>query len=200
MHVTAYRLASWDTPLWVSPNRRPSRFVASGQIVQYWSLHPLTPWAEVLRYHGARDPDEARELYLRPWAAQLELPPSTIDVSFDSASDHGIDADALVDEDHRRCQEWAAGLDVPAMLVPSAALPGTTNVVVFGPRVRMRYGEVPVDAELDVPCDPLADLANVVEDLLSSVRWRGLPHAGYEAWRSGAPPVRAPAVAVSRQP
>lgn len=200
MRVTAYRLANWDTPLWASPNRRPSRYVADGRIVQYWSLHPLTPWAEMLRYHDVRVADEARELYLRPWVAELELPRDTIEVEFATAVAQGLDPDALVDEDHARCQRWAARLDVPAMLVPSAALPGTTNVVVFGPRVRMRYGQVPVDVEVDVPCDPVADLANVVQGLLASVRWRGTPHAGYEAWRAGDPPVRAPAVTVSKAP
>jgi hypothetical protein len=154
----------------------------------------------VLRYPGVRDPEEARELFLRPWAADLDLPDGTIEVGFGSANGHGIDPADLVDEDHRRCQEWAAGLDVPAMLVPSAALPGTTNVVLFGARIRTRYGEAPLDPTIDVPCDPVGHLANVVEDLLRSVRWRGTPHAGYEAWRAGDPPVRAPAVTVSRRP
>src|SRR5690606_33389893 len=43
----AWRLAAWDTPFWVHPNRAAGRFnpPATGP-VQYWSLHPLTPWAE----------------------------------------------------------------------------------------------------------------------------------------------------------
>ena len=44
--VVGYRVADWDTPLWISPNRSPTRWGTSGAIVQYWSTHPLTPWAE----------------------------------------------------------------------------------------------------------------------------------------------------------
>jgi hypothetical protein len=42
-----YRVADWDTPLWVNPNRSPSRWWTPGAIVQYWSLHPLTPWRSI---------------------------------------------------------------------------------------------------------------------------------------------------------
>lgn len=200
MRVEAFRLATWDTPLWVSPNRRSSRFVADGQIVQYWSLHPLTPWAEILRFHNVRDPQEAKEWLQRPWVAQLDLPDGTITVTFENARGHGIEPDALVDENHSRCQAWAARLDVPAIVVPSAALPGTRNVIVFGPRVRARYGQPPLDPSLDVPCDPMANLSVVVADLLAHVRWRGAPHAGYTAWQDGNPEVEPPAVTVSRSP
>lgn len=106
MSVEAYRLANWDTPLWINPNRRPSRFAADGQVVQYWSLHPLTPWAEILRFHNVTDPREAAELRLRPWVAQVHLPEGTIEVDFDNAPRFGISPDALVDEDHSRCQKW----------------------------------------------------------------------------------------------
>lgn len=198
MRVEAYRLANWDTPLWISPNRRPSRFVADGQIVQYWSLHPLTPWAEFLRFHNVTDPDEAGELLLRPWVAELQLPEDTIEVDFDNARDFGIEPEALVEEDHSRCQAWAASLAVPAMIVPSAALPGTRNLIVFGPRVRTRYGVEPLDPGLDVPCDPVANLSVVVEDLLLHVRWRGTPHAGHASWSTGGGPVEPPSVVVSR--
>lgn len=145
MSVEAYRLANWDTPLWINPNRRPSRFAADGQVVQYWSLHPLTPWAEILRFHNVTDPREAAELRLRPWVAQVHLPEGTIEVDFDNAPRFGISPDALVDEDHSRCQKWAASLSVPAMIVPSAALPGTKNLILFGPRVRVRYGVDPLE-------------------------------------------------------
>lgn len=197
MLVTAFRLANWDTPLWISPNRRASRFVADGQTVQYWSLHPLTPWAETLRFHGVTDPDEAREWFQRPWVASLVLPDDTLEIDFDNAAHHGLDPDALIDDDHARCQQWTAALNVSAIVVPSAALPGTRNIVAFGPRVRARYGVAPIDPGLDVPCDPVADLSVVVADLLAHIRWRGAPHAGYQAWLAGAAPVVAPSVNVA---
>jgi RES domain-containing protein len=172
MRVAAFRLANWDTPLWAGPNRRSSRFVVDGRTVQYWALHPLTPWAEMLRFHGVTDPSEAQEWLLRPWVAELELPEGTLEIDFDTAADHGLEPDALIDDDHTRCQEWATDLDRPAIVVPSAALPGTKNIVLFGPRVRSRYGLAPIDDALDVPCDPVAHLSVVVEDLLAHIRWR----------------------------
>ena len=78
--------------------------------------------------------------------------------------------------------------------------PRTKNLILFGPRVRVRYGVDPLEVGLDVPCDPVANLSVVVEDLLAHVRWRGAPHAGYDAWAAGEPSVTPPVVAVSRMP
>ncbi len=141
----AFRLANWDTPLWASPNRRESRFTSGGDVVQYWSLHPLTCWAELLRFHGVTDPSEAMELRARPWVASIEVPSDTLHVSFANAAHHGIAPAALVDDDWATCQRWASSLTASAIVVPSAALPGTENLVVFGPRVRSRYGLTPFD-------------------------------------------------------
>ena len=197
--VTAFRLANWDTPLWVAPNRRASRYFSAGvQVVQYWSLHPLTPWAEHLRYHGVRDPDEAGQLLVRPWVATLDLPAGLLDLTFDNAAEHGLDPGALVEDDWSECQRWAASLTAPGLLVPSAALPGTRNLVLFGPRVRSRYGLPPTRPDLDVPCDPVAEWSVVLGDLLDRIRWRGDPHKGYEAWQAGADEPLPPIVTVSR--
>jgi hypothetical protein len=169
--------------------RRPNRAVLVAA--------PAHLWAETLRFHGVTNPDEAREWIQRPWVANLDLPDDTLEIDFDNAAAHGLDPDALVDDDHARCQRWVTTLDVPAIVVPSAALPGTRNIVAFGPRVRARYGVTPLDPGLDVPCDPVADVSIVVADLLAHIRWRGAPHAGYEAWLAGAAPVVAPSVQVS---
>jgi RES domain-containing protein len=196
--VVAFRLANWDTPLWASPNRRESRYAVEGSIVQYWSLHPLTCWAEHLRFHGVRIPDEATELLARPWVASLDVPDGVLDVSFENAKDHGIDAASLVDDDWTACQHWAGRLRADGLIVPSAALPGTRNLVLFGPRVRVRYGVPPLDPMIDLPCDPVADLGVTVADLLPHVRWRGMAHAGYEAWARGEPEPPPPSVHVDR--
>ena len=198
--AVAFRLANWDTPLWASPNRRKSRFTSGGDVVQYWSLHPLTCWAELLRFHGVTDPSEAMELRARPWVASIEVPNDTLHVSFANAAHHGIAPAALVDDDWATCQRWASSLTASAIVVPSAALPGTRNLVVFGPRVRSRYGLTPLDPGVDVPCDPVADLATVVADLLPRVRWRGAPHDGYEAWLAGRSEPPPPLVAVDLAP
>lgn len=170
----------------------------SGGVVQYWSLDPLTCWAEYLRYNGIRDPDDASELLVRPWAAEIELPQGTIALSFESATAHGIDADALVDDDWTRCRRWVDGVAAPALIVPSAALPGGSNLVLMGPRVAVPYGSAPVDPSLDTATAPVASLATVIADLLRYVRWRGTPHQGLQAWRAGDVQPELPSVTVTR--
>lgn len=184
--VEAYRLANWDTPLWANPNRREGRFGREGDIVQYWALHPLTPWAEQLRFHGIRTVDEARELRLRPWVARVPLLDDAPIITFDTAEEHGVDPEVLINDDWGPCQAWAASLAVSAIVVPSAALPGTSNLVMFGPRVRSLFGVEPFDPAVDVPCTPYAQDATVIGDLLPFVRFRGSAHADYEAWVRGA--------------
>ena len=183
--VVGYRVADWDTPLWANPNRSQSRFSLAGAAVQYWSLHPLTPWAEYLRGLNLRDPDDAVEIRLRPWAAELEVADDIVDLTFANAAVHGLEARDLVDDNWRRCQDWVATVRPPGLFVPSAALPGTTNVILFGERVRSRYGVGPLQPDIDVPCDPVADSGVVPLGLLPHVRWRGSTHAGLEAWRRG---------------
>jgi RES domain-containing protein len=192
--VVGYRVAAWDTPLWISPNRSPTRWGNPGAIVQYWSTHPLTPWAEYLRGMNVRNADEAAEIILRPLAVELELPGDIVDLNFDTAAGLGIAPEALVDDNWGPCQTWVATTRPSALLVPSAALPGTSNVVLYGPRVRSRYGVVPRNLVTDVPCDPAAGRAVVLDDLLRHVRWRGDVHAGLEAWYLGASPPLPPAV------
>lgn len=194
--VVGYRLANWDTPLWASPNRRESRYGRANGVVQYWSLHPLAPWAEQLRFHNIREADEARELLQRPWAAQLTLPDDLLELSFDNAADHDLAPAALVDDDWSGCQAWSVGFKGRSVIVPSAALPGTMNLIMFGPLVRSAYGVGPLDPTVDVPCDPVADLSIVPPDLLRLIRWRGAPHNGYEAWVAGGPPPPPPVVRV----
>lgn len=159
----------------------------------------MTCWAEHLRFHGIRDVVGARELRSRPWAASVELPADYVHLTFDNADKYGIAPSALIDDDWRECQDWIATRGpLDALIAPSAALPGTENLVMFGPRVRSRWHISPRDPSLEVPCEPIADIAQVVEDLLSHVRWRGTGHAGYEAWTRGQPQPLPPRVRVNK--
>ena len=71
-------------------------------------------------------------------------------------------------------------------ICPSAALPGTRNLVLLGPRVAVPYDLTPV-AEVDIPASITADGARPLHTLLEAVRHYGDPHAEFEAWRRGQP-------------
>jgi hypothetical protein len=73
---------------------------------------------------------------------------------------------------------------VEGLIVPSAALPGTRNVVLFGPRVAAPYLTQPVST-LDVPASITADGARPPTSLTSVVRFAGDRHAALSAWRNG---------------
>lgn len=99
-----------------------------------WSLHPLTPWAE-------HDLDPTR-------------------VGFEQAHEYQLDPDDLVADDDTACQRLGGRLlaeqAAVALEVPSAALPGTRNLVIFGARAASPYA---VDAvgDVDVPTTVTAE-------------------------------------------
>lgn len=137
----AYRAANWDTPLWVEPNRTGGRFNEPlSTATQYLCLHPLGPWAEMARALerqlgrplAERDLAEL-EPARRYWLVRLpEL--EVFDLGFDSAAEVGLSPLDLVDDDHAACRRAGRlhGARLGAWRYPSAALPGTHNLAVFG--------------------------------------------------------------------
>jgi hypothetical protein len=184
--IIAYRWADYDTPFWISPNRSPGRWHADGAApTQYWSLHPLGPWAEDLRQNGIIDEAGLRGISSRTWVGQFAFDASeTATITFDNAAEHGIRAADLVADDRGSCQALSEVLRVTytAIVVPSAALPGTENLVVFGPRVLAPYGAGAVDHALDIPAAPTADGARPPVALLGLVCRRGDIHEGFRSW------------------
>ena len=188
--ATAYRLASWRRPLRTEPSRvagryhRPTGAVAT----QYLCLHPLGPWAEFLRAADLRTPEQLAGVRHRTWALRLDLE-GLPRIGFAEASDHGLRPGDLVSDDLRACHRLADRLraaGVPGAIVPSAALPGTDNVVLFGERAAAPYLVEPLSA-VDVPASPTADGGRPPLGVLERVRRRGAAHAGLEAWRAGEP-------------
>ena len=186
--ITGYRLAAYDTPLWVNPNRTLGRYNGPGAPpTQYLCGHPSGPWAEFLRYHGERDPEAVASLRTRLWAVRVPSEP-ILDVTFDNAATLGMVPADLVDDDWIACQALAARVyadpDLPDVLrVPSAALPGTVNFVVFGPRLAVPFDAVPFDNE-DLPTAHAAEDARPLDALLAFVRFKGEPHDGYVKWNN----------------
>jgi len=172
--VICYRHCEYNTPVRSSfqPQRRPGRYHrgVEEEPTQYLCLHPLGAQAEALRRIDARTVAKARALDLRIWAIDVPLD-ELVELPF---------ADAWVGDDYAPCQDLAATLresDRPGAIVPSAALPGTQNVVLFGGRAAAPY-----QGALTRPTEVQASIAGehgcALETLVPLVRFRGQRHPG----------------------
>jgi hypothetical protein len=111
------------------------------------------------------------------------------DIEFSDAANWGIGPDDLVADDYGPCQALADRLRTDAgapkaIRVPSAALPGTRNLVIFGERVSIPYQWTPVDA-IDVPASVVAAYARPPAELFPLIRHPGAVHAELAAWLRG---------------
>jgi hypothetical protein len=185
--VICYRFASYSTPLRAVPASQAGRFNRGGdrEPTQYASLHPLGPLAELMRNADLRSDDQVRAVRVRTWA--LDVPLHDLpQITFGTAKAYGIEPADLVADDQDPCRELAARLraEIPGAIVPSAALPGTSNVVLFGARIAAPYLVAPV-SELDIPASITADGARPPRSLAAIVRYRGEPHPELESWAAG---------------
>jgi hypothetical protein len=185
--VVCYRSAAYATPLRTVAGGQPARFHDGGEDepTQYLSLHPLGPLAELMRNADLRSEPQVRAVRTRTWV--LEVPLDNLpEIGFDSADQFGIAAEELVADDHGACRRLAARLrtTIRGIVVPSAALPGTHNVVLFGPRVAAPYLVEPVST-LDVPTSITAEAGRPLTSLLDIVRFVGDPHGALDAWQQG---------------
>lgn len=172
--MIAYRNCDYLTPLRtdMQTQRRPGRYHrgTEAEPTQYLSLHPLGPHAEAMRRLDARAPERARALDLRTWA--LLIPgDGLVEIDF---------AEQWVDDDWSACHDLGDVLresGAPGAIVPSAALPGTRNVVLFGPRSALPYLWQPL-RPADVPTSITGEHGSALESLVTRVRFRGQPHPG----------------------
>lgn len=172
--MICYRHCDYRTPLRSSfqVQRRPGRYHRGDEDepTQYLCLHPLGPHAEAMRRFDARTPAAARQLDLRTWALDLDTR-GLVDVPF---------AEAWVDDDYAACQDLAAAMresGKAGMVVPSAALPGTRNVVLFGGRVASPY-VLSHRGATEVPASITGEHGCALESLVELVRFRGEAHPG----------------------
>jgi hypothetical protein len=184
--ITAYRHAAYDTPWWANPSRQAGRFHRAGDPpTQYLSLHPLGPAAEMLRHHvGPRPVEDVDTVLLNLWAVQLPED-GLVEIDFDTCSGFGATPEDLVGEDYERCQELAESqrrAGAAGMVVPSAALPGTSSVVLFGARVLHPYLAEPVTPQ-EVRTGHLTDGARPPGEVLPLVRWVGASHRALNHWQ-----------------
>jgi hypothetical protein len=190
MELICFRLANYETPLWAVENFSAGRFnEADAGFTQYLSLHPLTPWAEILRNEDRRTRDRALLMRYPLWAIRAQLDDEPFDLTFDTAGQIGLAAENLVSDDHGPCRSLAQSFRAAgpaAFTAPSAALPGTKNLVVLEPRVLTSWEQVPVD-EIDWPGALASQDGRCPEGLWDRVHYRfaDTRHAALEAWESG---------------
>lgn len=186
--MICFRFASYATPLRTMPAWQPARFSFGDEDepTQYLCLHPLGPLAELMRGADLRSPEQVLAVRTRTWAVRVPLD-DLPEITFDTAEEFGITAAQLVGDDHRPCRQLARRLRrlADGAVVPSAALPGTRNVVLFGARVAAPYLSEPVSA-LDLPASITAEAGRPPLSLLSLVRFTNSAHASLDAWRRGA--------------
>jgi RES domain len=190
VELVAFRLANYETPLWAIENFAAGRFnEAAIGFTQYLSLHPLTPWAELLRNEDRPTRDRAIVMRYPLWALRVELEDEPLELTFANASEFGLRARDLVADDHAPCQALAATFresGPTAFIAPSAALPGTRNLVVLEPRVLVSWNQVALD-EVDWPGSLASQDGRCPEGLWDLVHYRGsrTEHAALAAWEKG---------------
>jgi RES domain-containing protein len=191
LQIVTFRLTNFETPLWAVGNFDPGRYNRVGApATQYLSLHPMTAWAELLRAGDRRTRERALLLRYPLWAIKASLAEAPVEVTFENAAGHGVPAaDALISDDWTACQALADRFreeGVRAFVAPSAALPGTRNLVILEPAVATGFDVEPVD-EVDLPVAMAAQDGHCPDGLWNVVHYRGThtPHAGYQAWLDG---------------
>jgi hypothetical protein len=188
--LVAFRLANYETPLWAVENFAAGRYnEAFAGYAQYLSLHPLTPWAELLRNEDRRTRERALLMRYPLWALRLRLADAPLALTFDNAADFGLEPEDLVADDQGPCRALAARFRAggpSAILAPSAALPGTTNLIVLEPRVLTFWSVEPIDDQ-DWPGSLAAQDGRCPEGLWELVHYRaaGIAHPALAAWCSG---------------
>jgi len=190
VELICFRLANYETPLWSVENFSAGRYnEPDAGFTQYLSLHPLTPWAELLRNEDRRTRERAVLMRYPLWAIRVLLDEEPFALTFDNADEFGLTAEDLVADDHGPCRALAQTFrqnGPQAFLAPSAALPGTTHVVVLEPRVLAPWDQISLD-DVDWPGTLASQDGRCPEGLWDLVHYRGVgtPHPALDAWRRG---------------
>jgi RES domain-containing protein len=176
--VIAWRYSNYDTPFWARSNTRDGRWNTTGEAsVQYLAMEPNGAWAELIRAEELRSEDEVATVRIPIWVAAINE--VVVDYStFDKAEAAGFAPDALVDDDWARCQQEGSRLRTlrySGVITPSAALPGSTNLVIFGARILWAWRR-PLVLSATIPAT-VAAVGSPPHGLVGGVRHFGDAHA-----------------------
>jgi RES domain-containing protein len=196
MELVCYRASSFPTAVRSRRHRPDSagRYHQPGSpATQYFSLHPMGPWAEMIRNQRCETLEDALEIRLPMWAIRLVLSTRPATIDFDAAEAGRtllpVSGRDLTDDDPTICRALAQAhreerRGEKVLRVPSAALPGTENIVILGGRRMIEYAIEPI-RPIQVPAAAAAVDARPPRDLFRLVRRRGTPDPAYDAWRRG---------------
>jgi RES domain len=190
VELIVFRLANYETPLWSVENFAAGRYNAvDAGFTQYLSLHPLTPWAELLRNEDRRTREQAVLMRYPLWALRLQFDEPPLELTFDTAAEFGLNAEDLVADAHGPCRALAQAFrdgGPKAFIAPSAALAGTKNLIVLEPHVLVPFNQVPID-DIDWPGNLTSQDGRCPEGLWDLVHYRatGTKHGALEAWEKG---------------
>lgn len=179
LQARVYRATSYDVPLRVAANRRSGRWnIAGAGTAQYLCLDAQGPFAEKIRHEELRTEEEVATYKVALWELEVNEGFVVDYGTFEKAEDAGFPPEALVDDDHERCRQEAqrlVGLGARGVLSPSAALPGSVNLTLFGQRVEVGWGARPGLASA-VPAQRLVT-GHSPAGLIERVRFFGEAHA-----------------------
>jgi len=185
----AFRYANYDTPFWARANSSDGRWHerADGP-TQYLCTSVEGAWAELIRAEGLRTEDEVQLVRMPMWVAQVRVATVADYSTFERAASAGFDPEALIDDDHARCRREGARLragGVGGVLSPSAALPGSVHLTLFGARVAATWGRPPVLASA-IATTRIA-VGAPPTGIVGRVRQVGEPHAAFAAYTRARP-------------
>lgn len=199
---SAFRQLAPDLPpLWHSaglggtPQQPAGRWHRDGHaFAQYLAASPAGAWAELIRYLHLRSPEAVAEQRRALWQVYVRLDDIADLSTFDLWAASGLDPAAAVADDHSACQDiadWLTESGYRGVLAPSAALPGSTNLTIFGERYEHETtddpGALPArDPNLWLPVALAAAGAHPPRGLVTRTRYVGQPHGGLDDWRGNA--------------
>lgn len=182
----AFRYSNYDTPFWVRPNSEPGRWHRIGDgATQYLSTTVDGAWAELIRAEELRTEQETALVRMPMWVAEVHVQRIADYGTFERAEAAGFPAGALIDDDYSRCQEEGKRLreaGFQGVVAPSAALPNSLNLTLFGPRIASTWQSRPLLAS-SIPAMKIA-VGSPPEGVVERVRHRGERHESYEEFHA----------------
>ncbi len=148
------------------------------------SLDAQAPIAEMLRHEDLRTDEVASHYRTTLWQMRVDEGCVADYSTFEKVQAAGFPPEALVEDDHERCQaeaRWLMGQGVRALLSPSAALVGSINLTIFGPRVHIPWNSHATLASA-MAAQPIST-GPPPAGLAAMVRFFGQSHGGLTAYR-----------------